>query len=145
MCQIDMQIYTKLKRILSTLLVFAVILSCVGWLPVRAQSAEIESPEESAQNSSEFQQEQTQTVRVSRLYVSKQFAQYLNDGDTIIEAFFKAGYYGESLETNDDLIQKVLYISETENETIYTPYQHYDYDPSDVKIKIHHIHSADIN
>ncbi len=68
MCQIDMQIYTKLKRILSTLLVFAVILSCVGWLPVRAQSAEIESPEESAQNSSEFQQEQTQTVRVSLLY-----------------------------------------------------------------------------
>lgn len=52
-----------LKRILSTLLVFAVILSCVGWLPVRAQSTEIEPPEESVQNSSELQQEQAQTVR----------------------------------------------------------------------------------
>ena len=67
------------------------------------------------------------------------FAEYLSDGETVIQAFFKAGHYGEAVGklyggTDDHHIQKVLFIPQARNETIYCPQVKYEYDPSDVLI-----------
>ena len=71
------------------------------------------------------------------------FAQYLREGKTIIEAFFTAGIEAEGLYAHDNHLQKVLFIPQAENETIYSPMIHYEYDPADVKIATSYIKSAD--
>jgi hypothetical protein len=62
------------------------------------------------------------------------FAQNLQNGMPIIEAFFVAGIYGEATCTMDNHLQRVLYIPQTEYETIYSPQIHYNYEPEDVRI-----------
>ena len=71
------------------------------------------------------------------------FGEYLRRGNTIIEAFFMAGDGGEANETDDPHIQKVLYIPQAINETIYSPYIQYQYSPSDVKILYNEIQVDD--
>ena len=70
------------------------------------------------------------------------FAAYLIAGKPIIDSFFAAGYVGESVHATDNHIQKVLYIPQVEQETIYSPYLYYDYGPSDVVIITHYIDDA---
>ena len=72
------------------------------------------------------------------------FAQYLCSGETIIDAFFKAGVDGEGVGkanggTDDLHIQKVMYIPQAMNETIYSPQIHYEYDTADVWTITHNI------
>ena len=67
---------------------------------------------------------------------ASKFAEYLREGRTIIDAFFLAGYTGEATSTNDHHIQKVLYIPQARNETIYSPYIKYQYDVAEVSIII---------
>ena len=62
------------------------------------------------------------------------FAEHLRNGETIIDSFFWAGKYGEATCTVDNHLQKIMYIPQAEKETIYSPYIHYDYVPSDVQI-----------
>ena len=67
------------------------------------------------------------------------FAQYLRSGEPIIDAFFKAGTEGEAAGkdyggTDDHHVQKVMYIPQARNETIYSPRIDYEYDASDVCI-----------
>ena len=69
------------------------------------------------------------------------FAEYLSDGETVIQAFFKAGHYGEAVGkiyggTNDHHIQKVLFIPQARYETVYSPSVYYEYDASDVRIAV---------
>ena len=71
------------------------------------------------------------------------FAEYLRTGMPIIEAYFKAGREGEAPYANDNHLQKVLYIPQAENETIYSPNAHYDYNVSDVRIATSYIKDAD--
>ncbi|MBQ8579471.1 MAG: RICIN domain-containing protein [Oscillospiraceae bacterium] len=66
--------------------------------------------------------------------VSSTFADYLDCGEPIIMAFLKAGTEAESTIAKDNHIQKVLYIPQAMNETIYSPYVDYDYAPDDVQI-----------
>lgn len=70
----------------------------------------------------------------------EKFAEYLLDGETIIEAYFKAGRNGEATETDDNHLQRVLYIPQAFQETIYSPQVHYDYEASDVLIISSYIH-----
>lgn len=67
------------------------------------------------------------------------FAAYLRDGETIIHSYFKAGYEGEARCTNDHHIQKIVYIVQATNETIYSPKIDYMNDISDVRIIVHDI------
>lgn len=67
------------------------------------------------------------------------FSQYLAEGRPIIESYFSAGKERESLYAHDNHLQKVLYISQAENETIYSPMIHYEYEPSDVRIATSYI------
>lgn len=67
------------------------------------------------------------------------FAEYLRNGDAIIDAFFKAGHDGESTATPDHHMQKVLYIPQASTETIYSIPINYEYTPSDVLIVTHDI------
>ncbi len=62
------------------------------------------------------------------------FAEYLTAGMPIIEAYFKAGRDGEATITDDHHIQKVLYIPQAEQETIYSQRVYYAYSPDDVRI-----------
>lgn len=71
--------------------------------------------------------------------MAETFATYLREGSPIIKAYWKAGRDGEASVTNYDHYQTVLYIPQTENETIYSPKMHYEYDSSDVEIKVRNI------
>ncbi len=64
--------------------------------------------------------------------VATRFATELGRGKSIIEAFRIAGCEEEINYTNDSHIQKVLYISQAEDETIYTASATYNYSASDV-------------
>ena len=70
---------------------------------------------------------------------SRRFGQLLEDGETIIRSFFKAGSEGESTETEDNHIQKVLYIPQAVHETIYSTNIRYEYDSSDILSVSHNI------
>ena len=67
------------------------------------------------------------------------FAFHLRNGEPIISAFFRAGYEGEASATSDHHLQKVLYIPQAINETIYSPCIHYSYNSSDVLTDMHDI------
>ncbi len=62
------------------------------------------------------------------------FAYQLRAGNPIIDSFFFAGKNGEAYEATSDHTQKVLYITQARNETLYSPQIHYEYDSDDVKI-----------
>lgn len=62
------------------------------------------------------------------------FAEYLKAGMPIIEAYLRAGHDGEASVAPEDHSQRVLYIPEAENENIYSPFVHYEYDAEDVLI-----------
>lgn len=66
--------------------------------------------------------------------VATLFSQQLLAGEPIIDSFFYAGSNGETYEADTDHTQKVLYIPQAVNETIYSPNIHYEYDPEDVII-----------
>ena len=75
---------------------------------------------------------------------TNKFAEYLNDGETIIRAFLRAGHDGEAVGklyggTDDHHIQKVLFIPQARYETIYSPHIKYEYEKSDVLILMHDI------
>lgn len=69
----------------------------------------------------------------------KKFASCLLNGDTIIDSFFAAGVQeANTAKSNNstivDLVQKVMYINETRNETIFAEPVNYLYTSSDVLI-----------
>ena len=64
--------------------------------------------------------------------MSEKFAEYLYSGKTIINAYFLAGHNGEASVETANHYQRVLYIPQAENETIYSPKMYYEYDSSDV-------------
>jgi hypothetical protein len=72
----------------------------------------------------------------------RKFAEYLSEGESIIQAFFMAGDEGEATDTDDNHIQKVLYIPQAANETIYSTPVHYSYNSSDVLIAINYIQDS---
>ena len=69
----------------------------------------------------------------------EEFAFHLRNGEPIISAYFRAGYEGEASATSDHHLQKVLYIPQAINETIYSPNIHYSYNSSDVLAQTHDI------
>lgn len=69
------------------------------------------------------------------------FAQYLRSGEPIIDAYFMAGSNGEATATNDHHIQKVLFIPQAEQETLFSPPIYYQYDTADIEIITHDIQS----
>ena len=71
------------------------------------------------------------------------FATYLQEGDPIYDAYFKAGHTGEAIDTtNVNHFQKILYIPQARNETIYSPQVHYECDTSDVIVVKRNIHDS---
>lgn len=73
--------------------------------------------------------------------VPETFANQLSSGEKIIESFFVAGDEGESKVTSDEHIQKVLYLTEARNETIFSAPQ--DYSSSTIKILENNIQTED--
>lgn len=73
--------------------------------------------------------------------MAEKFAIYLREGEPIIHAYFMAGHYGEASVEEATHYQRVLYIPQASNETIYTPKFDYEYDASDVLIITRDIHS----
>ena len=71
--------------------------------------------------------------------MAEKFAEYLSAGETIIQSYFKAGHDGEANATSSHHIQKVLYIPQAANETIYSPYVYYAYTSDSVCIATHDI------
>ena len=67
------------------------------------------------------------------------FAEYLSTGESIIRAYFKAGTDGEATATEDHHIMKIIFIRQAQNETIYSPAIHYEYDITDIMIITHDI------
>ena len=74
---------------------------------------------------------------------AEKFGQYLREGNTVIQSFFRAGKEGEAEFASDNHLQKVLYIPQAEHETIYSPMIHYEYEPSDVRIVTSYIKDSD--
>ena len=72
--------------------------------------------------------------------MAEDFATYLRNGDSIYDAFFKAGHTGEGSVESKNHYQKILYIPQARYETIYSPQVRYEYDASDVKIVKRNIH-----
>lgn len=71
--------------------------------------------------------------------MSEKFAEYLYSGKTIINAYFLAGHNGEASVETANHYQRVLYIPQAENETIYSKPVHYVYSPEDVRVRIYDI------
>ena len=73
--------------------------------------------------------------------MAKSFAEYLHAGEPIIDAYFMAGHHGEASIESAIHYQRVLYIPQAANETIYSQMKHYDYNSDDVLIITREIHS----
>ena len=72
--------------------------------------------------------------------MAETFAEYLSEGEPIIEAYFAAGHDGEASVEDAAHYQKVLYIPQALNETIYSESVDYEYSVSDVYIEVRSIH-----
>ncbi len=72
--------------------------------------------------------------------VAKRFASELDDDKSIINAFFIAGDQAEAQATDDHHVQKVLYITETRYETIFSVPATYSYTSDDVLVLTNGIH-----
>lgn len=72
--------------------------------------------------------------------MAEDFATYLRNGDSIYDAYFKAGHTGEGSVEDKNHYQKILYIPQARYETIYSPPIQYQYDASDVRIVKRNIH-----
>ena len=67
--------------------------------------------------------------------VASGFATHLREGMSFYDAFFLYGHNYESRHASDNHHQKIMYLSQFEHETIYSPQIHYEYDSSDVVIE----------
>lgn len=66
--------------------------------------------------------------------MTESFAANLCEGMPIIEAFFLAGEEGETQATDENNLQRVIYISQAVDETIYSPRFNYGYTTDDIMI-----------
>ena len=64
---------------------------------------------------------------------------FLTENRALSDSYFFAGHYGEAPLVTEDHCQRVLYIPQAENETIYSEKVHYEYDKQDVLIMTYHI------
>ena len=74
--------------------------------------------------------------------MAETFGKYLSEGRPIIDAYFRAGRDGEASVETADHKQKVLYVPQALNETIYSEPVDYDYNASNVVIEIRNIRSG---